>query len=245
MTESNENIEHKDLNYKGPIAYMAKNSIAANLLMLILIAGGLWTAYTIQKEVFPDFQLDIVEVSVVYPGAAPSEVEKGILMPVEEAVRGIQGIKEITSTAREGSGSVRIELVTGTERMKAFQDIDQAVNRIRTFPDDIEQPEVRLQSEQRDVMEIGLYGDVDIWTLRVLAEQLRTRLLSNEAITQVDIGNVPEFVTHIEIPQHTLREYGLTLGQVARLVVESSSDIPAGAIETASGEILLRMKERD
>ncbi len=245
MTESNENIERKDMSYKGPIAYMAKNSIAANLLMLILIAGGLWTAYTIQKEVFPDFQLDIVEVSVVYPGAAPSEVEKGILMPVEEAVRGIQGIKEITSTAREGSGSVRIELVTGTERMKAFQDIDQAVNRIRTFPDDIEQPEVRLQSEQRDVMEIGLYGDVDIWALRVLAEQLRTRLLSNEAITQVEIGNVPEFVTHIEIPQHTLREYGLTLGEVARLVVESSSDIPAGAIETASGEILLRMKERD
>ena len=245
MTDSNENIERRDVDYKGPIAYMAKNSIAANLLMLILIAGGLWSAYTIQKEVFPDFQLDIVEVSVVYPGAAPAEVEKGILMPVEEAVRGIQGIKEITSTAREGSGSVRIELVTGTERMKAFQDIDQAVNRIRTFPDDIEQPEVRLQSEQRDVMEIGLYGNVDIWTLRVLAEQLRTRLLTNEAITQVDIGNVPEFVTHIEIPQHTLREYGLTLGEVARLVVESSSDIPAGAIETASGEILLRMKERD
>ncbi|MFP4047962.1 MAG: efflux RND transporter permease subunit, partial [Bacteroidales bacterium] len=86
----------------GIIAYMARNSIAANLLMVILIGGGLWTMYNMQKEVFPQFALDIVEVSVVYPGAAPSEVEQGILLPVEEAIRGVQGIKEVTSTAYEG-----------------------------------------------------------------------------------------------------------------------------------------------
>ncbi len=223
---------------------MARNSIAANLLMMILIGGGIYTMIYIQKEVFPQFQLDIVEVSVVYPGAAPSEVEMGILMPVEEAIRGVEGIEEITSTAREGSGTVVIELVTGTERMKAFQDIDQAVNRIRTFPDDIEEPEVVLQSQQQDVMEIGLYGDADIWTLRKLAEQLRERLLSEEGITQVEIGNVPDFMTHVEIPRHKLREYNLTLGQVADILVRSSEDIPAGAVETATGEILLRMKER-
>ena len=223
---------------------MARNSIAANLLMMILIGGGIYTMIYIQKEVFPQFQLDIVEVSVVYPGAAPSEVEMGILMPVEEAIRGVDGIEEITSTAREGSGTVVIELVTGTERMKAFQDIDQAVNRIRTFPDDIEEPEVVLQSQQQDVMEIGLYGDADIWTLRKLAEQLRERLLSEEGITQVEIGNVPDFMTHVEIPRHKLREYNLTLGQVADILVRSSEDIPAGAVETATGEILLRMKER-
>ncbi|WP_339734066.1 efflux RND transporter permease subunit [uncultured Sunxiuqinia sp.] len=229
---------------KGLISYMARNSIAANLLMMILIGGGIYTMIYIQKEVFPQFQLDIVEVSVVYPGAAPSEVEMGILMPVEEAIRGVDGIEEITSTAREGSGTVVIELVTGTERMKAFQDIDQAVNRIRTFPDDIEEPEVVLQSQQQDVMEIGLYGDVDIWTLRKLAEQLRERLLSAEGITQVEIGNVPDFMTHVEIPRHKLREYNLTLGEVADILVRSSEDIPAGAVETATGEILLRMKER-
>lgn len=129
---------------RGLIAYMGENSIAANLLMLILIGGGIWTAYNIQKEVFPEYQLDIVDVSVVYPGASPAEVEQGILRPVEEAIRGVQGIKEVTSTANEGSGNVSIELVTGAERMKVFQDIDQAVNRIRTFPDDIEEPEVQL-----------------------------------------------------------------------------------------------------
>ena len=229
---------------EGAIAYMARNSIAANLLMIILIGGGIWTMFNIQKEVFPQFQLDFVEVNVAYPGAAPEEVEQGILLPVEEAVRGIQGIKEIVSTAGEGSGNITIELVSGTDRMKAFQDIDQAVSRIRTFPDDIEQPEVRLQDRRRDVMEIGLYGEVDIWTLRKLAERLRNRLLSDPQITQVELGYVPEYETRIEIPRHNLRQYNLTLGQVADIVAQSSEDVPAGAVETKSGEILLRMQER-
>ena len=229
---------------EGAIAFMARHSIAANLLMIILIGGGIWTMFNIQKEVFPQFQLDYVEVNVVYPGAAPAEVEQGILLPVEEAIRGIQGIKEITSTANEGSGNILIELVAGTDRMQAFQDIDQGVRRIQTFPDDIERPQVNLQARQRDVMEIAIYGESDIWTLRILAERLRNRLLGDQQITQVEIGNVPDYVTHIEIPRHNLRQYNLTLGEVADIVAQSSEDVPAGAVETHSGEILLRMKER-
>lgn len=240
MNEDEVKSEHKD----GAIAFMARNSVITNLLMVLLIGGGIYTMISIQKEVFPQFQLDFVEVNVNYPGAAPAEVEQGILLPVEETIRGIQGIKEIVSTANEGSGNVTIELVAGTDRMKAFQDIDQAVSRINTFPDDIEQPQVSLQSRQRDVMEIGLYGDLDIWTLRKLAEQMRNRLLSDPEITQVEIGSVPDYETSIEIPRYKLQEYGLTLGQVAEIISQSSQDVPAGAVETNSGEILLRMKER-
>jgi len=228
----------------GPIAWMVRNSIAANLLMLIFLGGGLWTALTIQKEVFPQFQLDIVRVSVTYPGASPAEVEQGIILPVEEAVKGVQGIKEMTSRAWEGAGRIQLELVSGTDRMKAFQDIDQAVNRIRTFPDDIEEPEVELVSRQRDVMEIGLFGDVNIWTLRQLAERLRDQLLNNQAITQVEFGNVPEYVVHVEIPHRRLREHDLTLRDVADTIERYSRDIPAGDIDTNNGQILLRMQER-
>ncbi|MGK7311899.1 MAG: efflux RND transporter permease subunit [Candidatus Longimicrobiales bacterium M2_2A_002] len=223
---------------------MARNSIAANLLMVTLLGGGIWAMFNVQKEVFPQYALDVVDVSVVYPGAAPSEVEQGILRPVEEAIRGVEGIKDITSTAQEGSGSISIELVTGADRMKAFQDIDQAVNRIRTFPDDIEEPEVQLESNQREVMVLGLYGDVDFWTLRQVAEGLRDRLLSTDGITQVSIGNVPDYVTHVEIPRSVLREYGLTLGDVADIIAASSEDIPAGSVEASGGEILLRLQER-
>jgi multidrug efflux pump subunit AcrB len=230
--------------HRGAISFMARNSIITNLLMVIFLAGGIYTMYTIQKEVFPQYLLDIVEVSVVYPGAAPEEVEQGIVLPVEEKVREVQGIKEILSTASEGTGTIEVWLIPGTDRMKALQDINQAVGRIQTFPDDIERPQVILQNQQMDVMQIGLFGDVEVWTLRILAERLRTRLLSNDEITQVEIGNVPDFVTHVEIPRNVLLTYNITLGQVADIIENSSRDIPAGSIETHSGEILLRMEER-
>ncbi|MFB6351428.1 MAG: efflux RND transporter permease subunit, partial [Bradymonadaceae bacterium] len=223
---------------------MAGNPIAANLLMLLLLAGGVWSANRMQKEVEPRYQLDVVEVSVQYPGAAPAEVETGILLPIEEAVRGVKGIKEISSTAREGGGRVSIELVAGADRMVAYQDIDQAVSRIRTFPDEIEEPEVQLKAQQREVMQLGLYGNSDPWTLRHLAERLRDQLLNNPAITQVDLGRVPDYVTHVEIPADRLRKYDLTLGQVADTIAQSSQDVPAGDVQTQAGEILLRMKER-
>jgi len=231
-------------NARGPIAWMVNNPIAANLAMVILLAGGVWTAITMQKEVEPRYELDYVDVSVSYPGAAPAEVEEGILLPVEEAVRGVQGIKEISSTAGEGSGQVNLELVTGVNRMRVYQDVDQAISQIRTFPVDAEEPEVRLRSWQRDVMEIGVYGEVDIWTLRQLGERVRDRLLTRPNITQVEIGNVPAYVTHVEIPQDVLREYDMTLAQVADLIAQSSRDVPAGTIDTSRGEILLRMDER-
>ncbi len=237
-------IDSNNLHSKGPIAWMAKHGVAANLLMMILILGGIYTAFQIQKEVFPQFQLDIVNVSVGYPGAAPSEVETGILQPVEETIRGLEGIREITARAQEGRGSVEIELVSGVDRMKAFQDIDQAIARIRTFPEEADEPEVSLQARQTEAMEIGLYGPVDVWTLRMLAERLRDRFLSDPNITLVELGNVPDYVTHIEINSDTLRQYGLSLPEIARLIRESSQDIPAGAVRTFDGEILLRLNER-
>ncbi|MEO0453962.1 MAG: efflux RND transporter permease subunit, partial [Verrucomicrobiota bacterium] len=229
---------------KGLIAWMARNAIAANLLMFLLLMGGFWTAIQIQKEVFPAYELDIVEVTVSYPGAAPEEVEQGIILPVEQAIRGISGIAESESTAREGSGEVRIELVSGADRTQIFQDIEQSVSRIQTFPDDIEEPRVRLVARQREVMEVVLYGNVDIWTLRQLAERLRDRFLSSERITQVTISRVPDYKTHIEIPRQRLMEYGITLGEVAQIISESSGDVSAGTVESSSGEILLRVKER-
>jgi multidrug efflux pump subunit AcrB len=229
---------------RGPIAWMAQNPIAANLAMAILFFGGFWTILTIQKEVFPRSVLDVVEVSVGYPGAAPAEVEQGILRPVEEAVRGIEGVREITSVAREGRGSVTIELVGGAERMQAFQDIDQAIGRVRTFPEDIEEPEVRLRSRQTEVISIGLFGPVDPWTLRQLAERLRDGLLAEPEITQVELSRARSYVTHVEIPKAVLREYGLTLPDVADLIASSSNDVAAGAVRTSGGELLLRVAAR-
>jgi multidrug efflux pump subunit AcrB len=229
---------------RGPIAWMTQNSIAANLLMMLLLGGGIWSAITMQKEVFPNFLLDNVEVSVSYPGAAPEEVEQGILQPIEQALRDVDGIHEISSYAREGRAYVNATLVSGEPRMRVFQDIDQAVNRIRTFPEQIEQPEVRLDSKQREVMRVDLCGDIGRKALRTLGEQLRDQLQSHEDITQLEFWHAPPYVTHVEIPRQTLREYGLTLSQIANIIRRSSLDVAAGSIQSNSGEILLRVKGR-
>lgn len=180
-----------------------------------------------RRKSFPSFNWTLSKSASAIPALPPTEVEQGILRPIEEAVRGIEGIREITSEAREGRGQMLIELVAGRDRMLAFQDIDQAVSRIQTFPDDIEQPEVSLQSEQQEVMQINLYGPVDAWTLRQLAEQLRDQLLAREEITQVDLDDPPEYVTHVEIPRERLREYGLTLPDIAETIRASSQDVAA------------------
>ncbi|WP_146438492.1 efflux RND transporter permease subunit [Crateriforma conspicua] len=229
---------------RGPIAWMARNPIAANLLMCLLLGGGIWSAFAVQKEVFPQYLLDVVEVNIGYPGASPEEVEQGILRPIEGAIRSVEGIREITSEAREGRGEVLIELVGGKDRVKTFQEIEQAINRIRTFPEQIEQPEVRLQSEQQEVMQVAIYGPIDIWALRQLAEQLRDQLQATEEITQVELRRVPNYVTHIEIPRQRLREYGLTLSDVADIIGRSSRDVAAGSVQTDAGEVLLRVKAR-
>lgn len=229
---------------RAAITWMVRNPVAANLLMALLVIGGVLAAVGVQKEVYPPFELDIVSVSVSYPGASPEEVEQGILMPVEEAVQGLTGIRELTSNAREGSGTVTLELVAGGDRMRVFQDVDQAVSRIRTFPAQAERPEVQLQARQRSVMEVGLYGDVDVWTLRRLGERLRDQLRSHPDITQVGMRRVPAYVTHVEVPQDRLLAYDLSLQDVADQIAASSQDVPAGAVEATGGEVLLRMRSR-
>ena len=165
-------------------------------------------------------------------------------MLLDNYIESVDGIGELTSVAREERGTVTIELVAGAERMKAFQDIDQAVARIRTFPDDVDQPEVSLQSRQVEVMRVGIYGPIDVWTLRQLAERLRDQLLANPYITQIELSRVPDYVTHVEIPRDRLREFNLTLNDVAGLIEGSSEDVPAGSVQTTAGEILLRVKSR-
>ena len=228
----------------GPIAWMVHNRVAPNLLMLVLLIGGLFTAGQIKKEVFPDFALDEVRVSVAYPGASPEEVEQGIVLAVEEAIDGVEGIAEIRSTASEGRALVIAELVEGADIQKANQDIKQEIDRITTFPDDAEEPEVNLAMHRRLVQAVVVYGAAGEWGLRELAEQLRDRLLQRAGITQVDLVSARDYEIRVEVSRETLRRYGLTLEGIARTIDNAAIEIPGGSIKTSAGEILLRVKQR-
>jgi len=228
----------------GPIAWMVKNRVTPNLLMIILLVGGFLFALSIKQEVFPEFDLDMVQVRVAYPGSSPEEVEQGIVLAVEEAIRGLEGVDEITATASESAGIINAELLESADKQKVYQDIQQEIDRIITFPEDAEEPEVSLMTIQREVLQIQLYGDSSEWVMRQLAEQVRDRLLQDPAITQVELQGARNYELQVMIEQETLRAYDLTLQEVAERIRSNSLELPGGHIETSGGEVLLRVKQR-
>jgi len=229
---------------KGLIAWMVHNRVTPNIIMLTLLLGGLFVATQIKQEVFPEFDLDMVNIRVAYPGSSPEEIEQGIILAVEEAIRGIDGVKEVTATAAEGSGVVIAELLEDADGQRVYQDIKQEIDRITTFPEEAEEPEVSLAIRRRGVLDIQIYGDTSEWVLRELAEQVRDRLLLDPEITQVDLKGVRNYEVHVAVPQDTLRTYSLTLNEIAEKIRTTSIELPGGFIETRGGEILLRVKQR-
>jgi multidrug efflux pump subunit AcrB len=223
---------------------MARHSVAANLIMLVFLAGGLISFGNIRQEVFPDIALDTVSVQVAYPGASPEEVETGILLAIEESVRNLDGVDEVLSVAREGQGMVTVELLVGADVQRLAQEIKSEVDRIVTFPEEAEEPEVRIDQHRREVLSVVLYGDAPGTVLHRLGERLRDWLLQSPDITQIDLEGVPPLEIGIEVPQENLRRYGLSLGDIAGRVANASADVPGGGLKTGSGEVLVRLKER-
>jgi len=229
---------------KNAMTWMAKNHVAANLLMLLLIVGGLINSFSIKQEVFPEMTLDMIQISMVYPGAGPEEIEEGIILKIEENLTGIVGIKEIRSTATEGLGVVNAELEQGEDPDLILQDIKSEIDRITTFPENAEKPVISKLESRNQVISLVLYGDSSEWTLREQADIIEKEILSLPEITQVDLVGVRPYEISVEIPEENLRRYNLTLNQVALRLRRASLDMPAGTVKTSGGNILLRTKEK-
>jgi multidrug efflux pump subunit AcrB len=228
----------------GAIGWMVGHSVTANILMAVLLVGGLIFSQKIKKEVFPDFELDMVNITVPYPGASPEEIERGILLAIEEAIVDLEGIKKVTSTADEGVARVTAEIHEGEDIQAIGQDIKNEVDRITSFPEEAEEPQVVIAKRKRFVVSLALYGNESERVLRELAEMVRDRFLQDPAITQVELVGVRPLEISIEIPQNNLRSYNLTLGEVAQRIREASVELPGGAIKSESGDILVRIKDR-
>jgi len=229
---------------RGWIAWMARNPVAANLLMAVLLAGGFFVTMGIRQEVFPEFEIDTVVVTIPYPGASPTDVENGVLLAVEEQVRGIDGVDRVTSVAREGSGTVAAELLIGANKDKVLQDIKSAVDRITSFPQEIERPTVSRPTPKHQVIDLVIYGGQDEAPLRRLADDAREGLLRKPSISVVELTGVRPFEIAVEVSQQNLRTYGLTLGGIADVIRRHAMEMPGGGVKTKSGEILVRMDER-
>ena len=230
--------------HRGVLAWMTLHPVASNLFMFVLLIGGILGVLRTKQEVFPEFDLDMVNVTVPYPGASPAEVEQGIVLAIEEGVRSVDGVKRVTSASAEGNATVTIELLSDADPNEVLADVKNEVDRIQTFPEEAEEPIVSLAKRRNEVISLVLAGDQDLRTLHDIAERVRQRLLKDDRISQVDLEGVPPLEISIEVAREDLDAYGFSLQQIATEVTTSSLELPGGALETANGELLVRLADR-
>ena len=222
------------------IAWFVYNPVAANLLMIVLIIGGMMSLSATRQEEFPEVELDTINITVAYLGAAPEEVESGVCIRLEETLEGTEDVFKMSSSASEGSCGVTLELESGSDKIRVLNDVKSKVDSINTFPAETERPIVSEVLTVSQVSDIVISGRTDERTLKTLAEEMREDISAIDGISQVSMEYVRPDEISIEVSENTLRAYGLTLDQVARAIRQSSLDLPGGAIKAGGGEILVR-----
>ena len=222
------------------IAWFAKNGVAANLLLGIIVIAGIFSIKGMKMELFPDFDLDLVSITVPYPGAAPLEVEDGICKQIEEKIWDLSGIKELVSYSRENEGVVGVQVERGNDPQELADKIKVRVDSILNFPEEAEKPIVEVATQRRRVLAVAIHGNCDEKSLRKIADKTLDDLTNLKGITQVEIAGIRKPEIGIEVSEASLRQYGLSFDQVAQAFKRSSIDTPGGVARTSSGETLLR-----
>lgn len=237
-----------DYDDKGIIHWFSRNHVAANFLMVIIAIIGFSTWPKIKKEIFPEISINAVNITVPYPNATPEEVEKGIIIPIEEAVQDVDGIDTMRSVANQSNGTVTIEVANGYEVRDVMDDVKTRVDAIQNIAEQAEEPILQEVLITAQVMAIAVSAETDEATLRAIAEKVRTGLLTyrggEQPVTQAKIAGAREYEISIEVPEETLRRYGITFDHVALAVRKASIDLPGGSVRTEGGEVLLRTEAR-
>jgi multidrug efflux pump subunit AcrB len=225
--------------FESLITWFAGNSVAANLLMFILLVGGAYSVWTIKKEIQPRVETNFINVSVPFLGATPLDVEEGVIIKVEEAIQDIEGIEEIVSTASRGMGSIDIEVNADYEVTDIMDQVKNRVDAISTFPDNTEKPIISRTTFQQQVVMVSVYGNVDEQTLKEYTKQVRNEIVTLPGVTRAEIIGSRDYEISIEISEFDLQSYGITLSEVAQAVRRGSLDLPAGSIRSAKSAIAL------
>ncbi|MGB0732920.1 MAG: efflux RND transporter permease subunit, partial [Pontibacterium sp.] len=225
------------------IAWFTRNHVAANLLMVIIIIVGIFSLNTrIPLEVFPSFEVDTITVSVSLSGATPEDAELSLATRIEDAVSDLEGIEELSSRSVEGGTTVTIDVEDGYDPRDMLADVKSRVDGISAFPAEAEKPVVSLAVRTREVITVAVSGDISERELRQYAETVRDQLLHIDGITQVEMVGVRDYEIGIEVSQDKLREYDLSLSDIADSVSDNSLDLSAGSIDTDGGDVLIRAK---
>lgn len=222
------------------IRWFTENGVAANLLAAIIIISGFFIASNLKLELFPNLDLDTISINVTYPGAAPSEVESGIIILIENKVKNIEGVKKINSFAYEGLANIIVEVSRGYDTKEIRDIIKSEVDTIYNFPKESEEPLIKEIKIRNEAISLAIYGNNDPVSLKGIAEYIKSELNYRYGITQVDIKGFPELEINISVNQDKLYEYGITLNSIAEAIKNEAVDIPGGIIRSDQGEILIR-----
>ena len=222
------------------VTWFARNPIAANLLMVLIVFSGTMQLIGLREEVFPDTETGVISIQVPFPGAAPEEVEEGICVKVEEAILNLEGVKKVTSIAAENAGSVSVEIEDAADPRVVLDDVKSRIDAIETFPDEAEEPVIQEVIFRRHVVNIAIFGEASERTLRRLADQVREDLLAETMVTQADLASARPYEVTVELSEGALRRYGITFDQVSQAIARSSLDLPGGSLTTREGDVLIR-----
>ena len=222
------------------IEWLARNPVAANLLMALIVVAGLVAATEVIDEAFPEVELDLISIQAPYLGAAPQDVETGVVQRIEEAIQDIQGIKQVQAIADPGTAWVWVELELGADADRTLDDVTSSVRAITTFPAGTEEPLIRKLTASNPVLDIAVSGAIDVSTLKSVAERVRNGLLALPSINRVEVAGAPPYEISIEVSETALRAYQLTFDDVTNAVRRSSLDLPGGSLRSEGGDILLR-----
>jgi multidrug efflux pump subunit AcrB len=226
----------------GVIAWFVNNPVAANLLMMFILIVGFLSFRTMEKELLPTVKTNVIYVSAVYPSASPKEVEEGITLKIEEAIKNINEVKKVQSYSSIGVSNVMLELDYNADIDNALNEVKNAVDTISTFPQDIENITVRKTKPIRLAFQIQLYGNLEEGQAKSMAEQIRRELLAETIVRKVDILGTRKYEISIEIDKEQLQKYKLTLRQVAQKIKMESVNLPSGGIKTEKGNLLIRVE---
>ena len=225
----------------GIIRYFAENPVAANLIMTVMLVGGLLAGLGLTAQVFPTMDPSVITITVPYPGATPTEVEEGITRRAEEAVFGIDGVDRVVSKASENSGSVTVELKDFVDVAKVRDDIESAIEQLAQFPpEDAEEPNIVRSETLSDVLTIVVSSELSEKDLRIGAERVEEALLAIPSVSLVSMMGARSYEISIEVSETALRQYNMTIGEVANAVRLSSVNLSSGELRTDAGDLLLR-----
>ena len=248
---------------RGLIRWFSRNNVSANFIMAAILIAGITTWFKLKKEIFPETSTNVVSVSVPYPGATPGEVEKGVCIPIEEAIRDVEGIDIMRSTAANSYGVVYVEVSDDSNVRDVLDDIKTRVDSIENFAENTESPLYEEVLIKNQVLTVAISADTDERTLRGYAERIRDGILTHNppkptswinriassfrgssGVSQVELSGLRKYEISIELSEDNMRAYGVTFATIADAVRASSIDLPGGAVRTEAGEILIKAESK-